>query len=344
VRVARWVFGGLVAMLIVMGGLVGRAVRQQVAASTIPACQRQDRGRRRLWVAAVLLAPAVLSILVWSYYPLIRGSVMAFQEYSLVGRSRWLGLDNFIDVLAPDSRFYLYFRNTVRFAAWTLGLTFLTPIGLAILLSEIPLGKYFYRTIYFLPQVASGLVVMFLWKLFYQPTEDGWLNRLIAAADELLGRPHGQPIDWLGDADFAMVAIVLPTLWAGMGIGSLIYLAALKSVPDDLYEAAEIDGCGMRRKFWHVTVPAIKPLILINFIGAFVGTFQGMSNILVMTGGGPQESTTVLGLAVWSNAFVYLDFGLATAMAWVLGLMLIGFTLWQLRILKRMEFRRASAM
>jgi ABC-type sugar transport system permease subunit/ABC-type glycerol-3-phosphate transport system substrate-binding protein len=343
-RIARWGLAGAGLLLLVMGVLIGRTIRQHAREASRKATRVEAGGWRRAGTAALLLAPAVLSILVWSYYPLARGSLMAFQEYRLVGKSEWVGLDQFIDVLAPDGKFYLYFWNTIRFAAWTLGLTFLTPIGLAILLSEIPLGRYFYRTVYFLPQVASGLVILFLWKVFYEPTQDGWLNRLVSLACGLVGQTRETPIDWLHDARFAMVAVVLPTMWAGMGIGSLIYLAALKNVPDDLYEAAEIDGCGMRRKFWHITLPTLKPLILINFVGAFVGTFQGMSNILVMTGGGPQESTMVLGLAIWSQAFVYLSFGLATAMAWVLGLMLIGFTLWQLRILKRVEFRRAENM
>lgn len=338
--IARGVAVAAVVLLIVMGVIVGRTIRQQAAA------HRALVGRvshHRRWIAALLLAPALLSILVWAYYPLARGSVMAFQDYRLTGGSHWIGLDNFIDVLAPDSKIYLYFWNTIRFAAWTLALTFFTPIGLALLLSEIPLGKYLFRTVYFLPQVSSGLVILFLWKMFYEPTETGWLNQLVHAGRSLFGMMTGEPIDWLQDRRFAMLAVVLPAMWAGMGIGSLIYLAALKSIPEELYEAAEIDGCGIRRKLWYVTLPSLKPLILINFVGAFIGTFQGMGNILVMTGGGPQESTTVLGLAVWMNAFVYLDFGLATAMAWVLGILLIGFTLWQLRILRRVEFRRAEA-
>ena len=149
-------------------------------------------------------------------------------------------------------------------------------------------------------------------------------------------------IDWLHTPGIAMVCVVLPGVWAGAGPGCLIYLAALKTVPEDLYESIALDGGNFFHKIRHVMFPAIRALIMINFIGAFIGAFHAMQNVFVMTGGGPANSTMVMGIHIWANAFLYLRFGYATAMAWVLGSTLIGFTVVQLRILKRVEFKTAN--
>jgi len=150
---------------------------------------------------------------------------------------------------------------------------------------------------------------------------------------------------WLMDSTgyWAMLWVIIPGIWAGMGPGCIIYLAALKSIPEDLYEAADVDGAGPLEKAYHVTFQYLKPLIIINFVGAFVGTFHAMQNILVMTGGGPGEKTMTIGMDIFFNAFTHLKFGYATAEAWILGSLLIGFTLYQLRILKKLRFTRAES-
>jgi multiple sugar transport system permease protein len=138
-----------------------------------------------------------------------------------------------------------------------------------------------------------------------------------------------------------MISCVIPMVWAGMGPGCLIYLAALKGIPDDYYEAADIDGASFIDKILFVVFPMLKALILINFVGAFIGSwYAATGNILLMTGGG--GNTEVAGLHIWYKAFTYLKFGPATAMAWMLGFMLIGFTVHQLQILSRVEFRAAT--
>jgi ABC-type sugar transport system permease subunit/ABC-type glycerol-3-phosphate transport system substrate-binding protein len=143
---------------------------------------------------------------------------------------------------------------------------------------------------------------------------------------------------WLGNPDTAMLSCVIPMVWAGVGPGCLIYLAALKGIPDDYYEAADIDGATFTDKILFVVVPILKPLVIINFVGVFIRSwYAATANILVMTGGG--AGTEVAGLHIWYKAFTFLKFGPATAMAWMLGFMLVGFTVYQLRILSRVEFR-----
>ena len=360
--------------------------------------------RKYAW-AYVLLVPAVVTILVWRYVPLARGSIMAFQDYRLMGESTWIGVQNFGDLLWNDL-WWASVWNALRYSFLVVALTFLPPIILAILLQEVPRGKLIFRTIYYLPAAITALVMMILWKQFFDPSEFGVLNRIVLGVPAigflligaiLFALPavfakrllyHGkhlagvltilagvlllstcasmagpilirgketiwqglahvlqrlfeaplEPYRWLGDPGTAMIACVIPMVWAGMGPGCLIYLAALKGIPDDLYEAADVDGATFIDKILFVVLPILKPLIMINFIGVFIGSWYGATGrIMVMTGGG--AGTEVAGLHIWHKAFTYLKFGPATAMAWVLAFMLIGFTVHQLRILSRLEFR-----
>ena len=139
-----------------------------------------------------------------------------------------------------------------------------------------------------------------------------------------------------------MACVILPGIWGGVGAGAILYLAALKNVPDALYEAAAIDGASAWQKIRHVTFPTLKVLIIINFVGAFIGAFHATERILVMTNGGPLLATHVLGLEIFHNAFIYLKFGYATAVAWILGSGLVGFTLYQLQIIRRVRFTTAE--
>lgn len=288
-----------------------------------------------LWVL-----PAFLSVLLWSYYPLLRGSVMAFQDYKIAGGQSWVGVDNFIMILgSPD--FYLTMLRTLYYVGLTILVGFVAPILLAILLTEVPHGKYLFRTLFYLPAVTSGLVIMFMWKQFYDTSPTGFLNQLVIGAASLLG-VSTSGFQWLNDPNLAMLCVVIPGVWAGAGAGSLIYQAALVSVSGELYEAADVDGAGLLAKIRHITIPTLKPLIIINFVGVFIGSFHAMQNIFVMTGGGPDNATRVIGMDIWFNAFMYLRFGFATAMAWILGVMLIGFTVMQLKILSKVEFRKAD--
>ncbi len=294
-----------------------------------------DGSRVRLgFTPWLMLAPALLSIAVWSYYPLIRGAVMAFQEYKIVGETRWAGLDNFI-LVATDAGFWAAWGRTLEYVGLVLLLGFVTPVLLALMLAEIPRGKIFFRTLYFLPHLTSALVIALLWKLMYDPTENGMLNQVLL----FFGASRQT---WLQDPALAMVCCILPGVWAGAGMASLIYVAALQSLPPDYYEAAAIDGAGILSRFRHITYPQLLPLMVINFVGAFIAAFQGMGSIFLLTFGGPGDATNVLSLAIWKEAYNNLRFSTATTMAWFLGVALIGFTYLQIRILRKVEFRRAN--
>ena len=359
---------------------------------------------RRFLPAVLLLLPAALTILLWAYVPLARGAAMAFFDYHIFGPSTWVFLDNFANLLW-DSDWWQALLTSARYSFLVISMTFLPPVLLAILLQEVPRGKILFRLLFYLPAAITGLVVILLWKTFYEPSEAGLLNRLVmqipAAAWMLLSlaalalalhlarrllahslwkpalfvlaaglllaaaplgplreiarslppspgvlfyktipfllAPLPEPVRWLDDSRTALFSCVLPMLWAGMGPGCLIYLAALKGIPDDLYEAADIDGASFTDKVLFVVFPTLRPLLIINFVGVFIASWQAEANILAMTAGAAR--TEVAGLHIFYKAFIFLRLGPATAAAWMLGCMLIGFTLYQLRILSRVEFR-----
>ncbi len=294
-----------------------------------------SRSYRKHISAWAFMLPALVTIFLWQYVPLVRGSVMAFFDYRLVAESRFIGIDNFIYIF-NDPHFYYVMGRTFYYVFLSLVLGFAAPIILALFLSEIPKLQMLFRTIYYLPAVTTGLVVILLWKWIYNPTEVGLLNTILG----WVGLPEQH---WLHDPTLAMFCVIIPGVWGGVGPGSILYLAAFKTIPEQLYEAVSIDGGGILRKISHVMLPTIRPLIVINFVGAFIGAFHAMQNIFVMTGGGPINATMVIGIDIWYNAFVYLKFGYSTALAWVLGAGLIGFTLVQMRILKKVEFTAAAS-
>jgi len=329
---ARVVIGVLAACAAVAFFMWKRAHKANAAAAARDAPPREISKYRVLpWL---FLLPALGSVLLWSYYPLIKGAIMAFQDYKIVGASSFVGLDNFIRV-ATDPGFWSAWARTFEYVAVTLVLGFVTPVLLAVMLCEIPKGKVLYRFFYFLPHLTSALVVTLLWKLMFDATENGILNKILAT----IGIERHS---WLLDPAWAMVCCIIPGVWAGAGISSLIYVAALSSLPQDYYEAAAIDGAGFLARLRHVTFPQLAPLMVINFVGAFIAAFQGMGSIFLLTFGGPGDATQVLSLQIWKEAYNNLRFSTATTMAWFLGVALIGFTYLQIRFLRRVEFRRAS--
>jgi len=317
--------------------LVRAVFRKAPGESTGPTAPTPTPPRKRLGLgkraaAALMLLPAALLVGLWAYYPLVRGSIMAFQNVQVMGGSSFVGIENFIRVLT-NPLFPTVMKATLIYVVAVLTLGFMTPVFLAILLSEIRRGSTVLRTIFYAPNVLGGVVVLFIWRIFYMPTPDGFLNHVLA----FFGHA---PMRWLENPAINKWLLALPGIWAGTGAACLVYLAALKSIDTCLYEAAEIDGAGTWAKIAHVTLPSLKPLLIINFVGAFIGAFHGMGNILVLTGGAYE--TNVIGLQIFMEAFGYLRFGSSTALAWILGSLLIGFTIFQLGFLRKVEFRRAA--
>ncbi|MEU3655256.1 sugar ABC transporter permease [Streptomyces sp. NPDC032161] len=257
--------------------------------------------------------PMVLCFAYFSWWPIVQSVRLSFEQTNLIGPATWVGLDNFRHVL-EDPLLWTAVENTALFAVLALVIGFPLPLFLAVLIAELRRGGTLFRILAYLPVAIPPVVSVLLWKVFYDP-DGGLFNQLLAHAG--LG-----PYPWLQSTDTAMLSIVLESTWAGFGSTVIIYLAALGSVPTELYEAAEIDGAGIWRRVWHITLPSLRGVVLIMLLLQIIGTLQVFTEPFVMTDGGPEDSTVTVLMLIYNYAFRNGDFGAATALSVLLALVL----------------------
>lgn len=430
----RNIWGGvlLVALIGVFAFSIGRVWRGFTRAER----ELGDRGpKRRFLVAYLILSPALLIVFFTKYFPLILGTPLALFDFQLAVETTFVGLENFATVLY-DPRFWSSLARTFYYVLLVVGLGFWPPILVAFLLDEVPSApaKYTFRTIFYLPTIVSGVIMVFLWRQFYEPSESGFLNQIILSFNDLgpvaatavralglglwfslifyvifsaiklkelkwpvrtavavfgfallgatlfplveayigpselvieaqnldpaevqgfsglfnylagfIGEFNLEPLGWVEDPGLAMLCVVIPMVWATAGPGCIIYLAALKTVPEELVEAATIDGASILQRLAYITLPRVKFLILIQLLGSVVGAFKGGTNfILALTGGGPNGATRTLGMDIFERAFMELQFSTAATMGWILGGVVICFTSFQLLRMSRATFKTGA--
>jgi multiple sugar transport system permease protein len=265
----------------------------------------------------MFLSPWLIGFLIFTLVPVITSLYYSFCDYSLLQPPLFKGLDNY-EALSVDPVFWKVVRNTLFYAMLALPLGMLAALGVAMLLNSKIRGVSIYRTLVFLPSLVPTVASAMLWMWLFN-TKLGLINLALTT----LGVK--QPPAWLGDASWAMPALVLMSFW-GIGNTVVIYLAGLQDVPRELYEAAEIDGATQLRKIWHVTLPCISPVIFFNLIMAIIGVLQIFSTPFIMTGGGPARSTYFFTMYLYDNAFSFLKMGYASAMAWVQLLIVLALT------------------
>ena len=266
----------------------------------------------------VFLIPAIAVFGLFVWYPIIMGFVMSFQNIDLINPSVWVGWANYRHVIS-DPLFGVAWRNTLAFSAYALLFGYLVPLVLALLINELRHGKSFFRLAFYLPVMLPPIVTVFLWRWIYNP-DSGLLNALLT----LVHLPGGL---WLETPGTALPALVVIATWSNAGSTMLIYLAALQGVPASLYEAAEIDGSDLWRKLWHITLPNIRPILLLMLVLQIIGTMQVFIEPFTVTGGGPQNSTMSVLLLIYNYAFQQADFGGASALGVMLFLVLAVFAL-----------------
>lgn len=279
--------------------------------------------------AAGFLAPALALIGVFFFVPIVAGLVMSFTDFDLyaIGSPetiRFVGLDNYRHVLT-DGEFWRAMRNTAFFVGVGGPLSVLTSLAAALLVNaKLARWKGLFRTVYFLPVVTTMVAVAIVWRYLLHPRYG-----LINAGLGTIGLPA---VDWLGDPHWAMPAIILLAVWKNFGYNMLIFVAGLQAIPEELYEAAELDGAGARARFWHVTLPSLGPTFLFVGVMTMIGQFQIFAEPYVMTQGGPLRSTVTVVLLMYEQGFRWWRMGLATSMAFVLFLVTLAATLVQLKL------------
>ncbi|MEH0934053.1 carbohydrate ABC transporter permease [Micromonospora psammae] len=282
--------------------------------------------RRRLGdnlMAYAFLAAGLVCFALFSWYPLVRSVTLSFQQDNLVTDPEWVGTANY-RVLFDDPLFGTAIRNTVEFTGLALVFGFAVPIAIAILLNELRHFKTYFRLVIYLPVMLPPIVSAMLWQFFYDPGQ-GLFNALLHGA-------HLPTSQWVQSPKTAMLSLVLVSTWANMGGSTLMYLAALQSVPPELYEAAELDGAGLWQRVWRVTLPQLRFIMLVMLLLQITATMQVFIEPFQLTGFTNPDTITVMTL-IYRYAFaVNQDFGLAAALSVLLFVVLSAFAALYLRI------------
>jgi multiple sugar transport system permease protein len=282
----------------------------------------------------LFLAPALVLIGIFFFLPVLAALVLSFTDYDIyalgdASNARWVGLDNYLRLLQTPL-FWQALKNTFYFALVGGPLSIAVSLAAALLVNaKLTRFKGFFRTVYFVPFVTTLVAVAIVWRYLYHP-QYGLLNYVIGA----LGGPR---IDWLGDPRWAMPAIILLAVWKNFGYNMLIFIAGLQAIPEELYEAAHLDGASAVQRFRHVTVPMLGPTLLFVSVITMIGYFQLFAEPYVMTQGGPLRATTSVVLMMYEEGFRWWRMGFAAAVAFVLFLVILLATLIQFRVQRSRE-------
>lgn len=271
------------------------------------------------------IAVAMIVFCVFTVYPVISAFFTSFEKYKPLG-STFVGLENYKTTFS-SSLFYKSIWNTLVYTVFTVPLSLCISFIVAILI--LPFKKKvqsLFKSMYYLPAVASGVALSVVWLWIYDPLPTGLLNSLLAN----FGISN---VNWLGSSDTAMFSLILMALLAGHGTQIIIYLAALLGVPSSLFEAADLDGATFLQKVWFIVLPLVKPTTLFLLVTGVIGSFQVFMNAYMMTGGGPDNATTMVGLMIFNNAFKYSDYGLACAQALILAVVIAAISLLQFKLM-----------
>lgn len=264
----------------------------------------------------IYILPWLVGFCLFKLYPFISSFFYSLQDFNLFKEAKFIGLDNYKSIL-ETKKYVTAFKVTFKYAFITVPLKLAFSLFIAYILNfKIKFVKFF-RTVYYIPSILGGSVaVAIVWKFLFQA--EGLINKVI-------GIFGVAPVNWLGSTSYALWVISLLHVWQ-FGSAMVIFLAALKGVSQDLYEAAAIDGAGKWRQFFSVTVPLITPVIFYNLITQLCSAFQEFNSAYIITKGGPLGSTTLISLLVYQNAFKSYEMGLACAMAWMLFIIVAVFT------------------
>ncbi|MEV4539042.1 sugar ABC transporter permease [Asanoa sp. NPDC049518] len=293
--------------------------------------RRRPRGpihwvRRGGLTTLLFFLPMLLSFGLFSWWPILRSLPLSVQRTNFL-TTEWVGLDNFTRVL-QDPLLVTAALNTLWFAVLALVIGFPVPILFAVVIAELRRTRGLASVLVYLPVIFPPVVAVLLWKAFFDPSPTGVLNTT-------LGWFGLGPLAWLNDGDLAMPSIVLQATWASFGTATIIYLATLMGVQTELYDAAETDGAGAFRRFWHVTLPQMRGVLLVMLLLQLIGTFQVFTEPYIMTNGGPENRTVTILMLIYRYAFVSGDYGRATALSLLLAVALSALSWIYLRATQR---------
>lgn len=300
----------------------------------------RDRGfwhspmtRRRAFYGYLCLLPWILGFLGFTLYPVIASAYFSLTEYPILQGPSWVGLENYRTLLFEDDLFWKSLRITTVYTIVAVPLGVLVGYGIALLLNQNIRVMSAWRTVYYLPSIVPAIASAYLWAWMFNP-DFGIINGFLIN----LGI-HGPK--WFSSEDWVLPAFVIMSLW-GAGGGLVLYLASLQGVPTTLYEAAKVDGANGWNRLIHITVPMTSPVILFTFLTGIIGTFQIFTAGYIITAGGPDNASLFYVLYLFRNGWQYYKMGYASALAWVLLIIMLVLTLLTLWASSRLVYYEAS--
>ena len=281
--------------------------------------------RREALEGVLLVSPWLIGLAVFVIGPLIASAYLSFTAYDIIRPPRFIGVENYREALTADPIFWKSLERTLLYAALSVPLGVLGSLGCALLLNRGLRGTNTFRTLFFLPSLTPVVAGAILWAWILQPRV-GLVNSLL----QMIGI-QGPP--WMGSYEWALPSLVIIALWSSIGgQRMIIFLAGLQGVPEELFDAAAIDGAGTWHKFWNITIPMISPIMLFNLVLGIIGALKVFAVAYVATKGGPAYSTWFMVFNIWNQAFKYNQMGYASALAWLFTVLILAFTFVQFRL------------
>ncbi len=289
---------------------------------------RQLRQEERL--AWLFVLPVVLGIGIFQIYPTVFSLYASLTQWNLLTPPRWIGLDNYVDLFTTDRFFFQTMQNTGIYTFGVVVPAMIIALIFAILLNQEIRGKYLYRAIYFVPVIVPAVAVALLWNWLYEPNFG-----LINSALRVIGIKGPA---WLGNTEWAMRAVIIQSIWAGLGFNIVIYLSGLQSIGREYYEAASIDGAGFLHQFFYITLPLLSPVTFFILVTGVIGTFQDFTVPFIMTGGGPAGATQLVVMYLYGLAFRLQNMGTASAVAYIVFIVIVTLTALNFLLARRWVF------
>jgi multiple sugar transport system permease protein len=302
-----------------------------VAASSLARLRRRiglsKAARREALLFYLCISPWLIGFIAWQLGPMLVSLYISFARWDLLSPPHWVGLRNYVNMFTNDPLYIQSLKVTFTYALFELPLAQIVALLAALLVNQKVPGINYFRTIFYMPSLVTGVGIAVLWLWIFNP-DFGILNVILSGIVDLLHLPikPSQLPGWVASPDWALPAFVIMGLW-GFGNTMVIYLAGLKGIPQQLYEAAEIDGATWWTKFWRVTIPMLSPSIFFNVVLGVIGVFQTFDTAYVMTRGGPDNATLFYVMYLYQKAFGEYKMGYASAQAWILFLIIMAVTL-----------------
>lgn len=266
----------------------------------------------------IFICPWLIGFIVLQAYPLLMSLIYSFTDFSILSEGKWVGVKNYINLFTKDKYFWKSFALTLKYALMSVPAKLIFALIIAMILNMRLKGINAFRTIYYLPSIMGGSVaISILWKFMFM--KEGMVNKLFAFL-------HIPVVDWLGSPSIALVTISLLVVWQ-FGSSMVLFLAGLKNVPTELYEAASVDGASKFRQFWNITLPMLTPIIFFNLMMQTINALQEFTSAFIITNGGPNHGTYLMGVKIYEDAFQNLKMGYASATSWILFLTILVITM-----------------